>query len=111
MSKTIVYRKATRERLIELLERIGYKVTKQSTDGTFMLVRLPDKTLTGYWIFSDRVEHRLNDFRGGASFYFKDVRFELMDGQTVCISGTQNKSLFLQFHNFKPNPNNLEGKA
>lgn len=103
MNRTIRYRKATRERLIELLEKIGYKVTRQSTDGTWMLVRLPDGTSTDYWIFSDRIEHRLDDNRGGAYFSFKECVFLLDGDETVCVMSKLSKSssIFVQFHNFK----------
>jgi len=107
MSKTIRYRKATRERLIELLERIGYKVTNQSTDGTWKLIRLPDGTSTDYWIFSDRIEHRLRDNRGGSYFNFKDCYFSLDDDTTVAVivSGLKGSPVFVQFHNFEAHRN------
>lgn len=103
MSKTIRYRKATRERLIELLERIGYKVTSQSSDGTWKLVRLPDGISTDYWIFSDRIEHQLPDNRGGSWFSFKDCYFTVDDKETVAVivKGLEHSSTFVQFHNFK----------
>ena len=49
MSKERHYRKVTRERIIEQFELIGYKVTRQSTDGTYMLLRYPDGESTEYW--------------------------------------------------------------
>lgn len=113
MGKTIVYRKATRDRLIELLERIGYKVTNQSTDGTWKLIRTPESTPTDYWVFSDRLEHKLDDSRGGMYFYYSDCVFELMDSETVCVRGKNAKSLFVMFHNFKSHqtkPNEAEVK-
>lgn len=103
MSKTIRYSKATKARLIELLERLGYKVTSQSTDGTWTLVRLPDGTPTDYWIFNDHIEHKMNDHRGGAYFYFDDCTF-LFEGEdtvSVIAKNTATNSIFLSFHNFE----------
>lgn len=100
--RVIRYRKATRDRLEELLVKIGYSVTKQSTDGTWRLIRLPDRgASTEYWIFSDRIEHRMKDYRGGSTFYFDDCFFELdIESPTVSIVAKDNKGCFLSFHNF-----------
>lgn len=103
MSKTVRYTKTTRARLIELLERIGWSVRRASTDGTFRRIHDVNNKFTGYWIIGDyecRIEHRIEDFQGGLSFYLKDCIFELMDGETVCIVGKNDKSLFISFHNF-----------
>jgi len=101
MSKIIRYRKTTRERLIELFERIGYKVTKQSTDGSWRLLRLPDGTSTDYWIFPDHIEHRFKDYRGGSAFYFDGCFFEITDNHTVAIVAKSDEDIYLTFHNFK----------
>ena len=104
----IVYRKATRGRFIELLGRIGYRVSKQSSDGTYMLIRLPESDeSTGYWLFKDSLEHKLADFRGGAAFFFKDCNLEDDKRGTITIIGKTNKSIFCSFHNFKSNEENL----
>jgi hypothetical protein len=103
MSKTIRYRKATRERLVELFERIGYKVTDQSSDGTWKLLRLPDGTATNYWIFTDAIRHELPDNRGGSCLSFSDCYFAIDDNETVAIivKGSKHNSTYAQFHNFK----------
>lgn len=103
MERAIRYRKTNRKRLIELFERIGYKVTKQSTDGTYMLLRLKDNVSSQYWLFEDRIEHRLPDFVGGAYFFYKDCIFEIQ-GNTVNVFAKDNPSVFLQFtnHDYKP---------
>lgn len=101
MSKERHYRKVTRERLIEQLELIGYIVTNQSSDGAYKLLRYPDKKTTDYWLFNDRLEHRLDDNRGGAYFHYKDCKL-ICDDETICIMAkTDGKSVFAQFHNFK----------
>ena len=106
--KTIVYRKVTRERFIELLGRIGYRVSRQSSDGSYMLIRLPESDeSTGYWLFRDSLEHKLDNFRGGAAFFFKDCNLEDDRQGTITIIGKTNKSIFCSFHNFKVNKENL----
>lgn len=102
MIRRILYRKATPERLKELLGRIDFKVTNQSTDGSWRLIRLPNGKSTGYWVLNDRVEHRLDDFRGGASFYFRDCVFEDdQEGTISILAKGKNPGIFLSFHNFK----------
>jgi len=96
------YNKTTRDRLIQLLESIGYKVTNQSSDGSYKLVRLPDSNdSTEYWIFEDRIEHRLKNYRGGSTFYFNDCFFELdKESPTVSVVAKNNKGCFISLHNF-----------
>lgn len=96
------YSKTTRERLIALVESIGWSVRNASTDGSWKRFHLPNGTFSGYWLYGDsdvRIEHRIDDFRGGVTFYLKDCFFE-SDGSTVSIVGKENKSLFISFHNF-----------
>lgn len=102
--KRIRYTKATVERLTELLERIGWQVQKASTDGSYKRIHLPNGKFSGYWIKGIgevRIEHDLDDFRGGITFYLKDCFFEMLGQDTVCIVGKVNKSLFISFNNFK----------
>ena len=101
MSKPITYRKVTRERFIELLERIDYKVTKQSSDGTHMLIRLPNGKPTDYWLFLGSLEHRLDDFRGGSYFKYEQCKL-LFKHDTVALidKNSKSESIFVQFHNF-----------
>jgi hypothetical protein len=109
MSKEITYRKASRERLKELLERIGYKVTNQSTSGSHKLIRLPDGTSTGYWLMNDRVEHKLDNFRGGSDFHYKECVFKF-SGDTVNVVAKNSPSIYLSFHNFKSHESPQEVK-
>ena len=106
MAKTRRIRKVTREKLIKLFEEIGYKVTRQSTDGHWMLLRLPDGTSTQYWLFSDCIEHKMDDFRGGAYFSYSDCD-AIIDlepkAHTVSLiaKGSKNSGVFVSFHNFR----------
>jgi len=111
-SKGETQEEITKERLVEALKCLGYKVTNQSTDGTWTLIRLPDGISTQYWIFDDRIEHRLDDHRGGSWFGFKDCFLLKDDDETVAIvlKNSPNHSTFIQFHNFKSHRNPHPGR-
>lgn len=96
----------TRDSLIAALEHIGYKVTNQSTGGLWRLLRLPDGTSTDYWIFGERIEHKLDDHRGGSYFNYADCLLEA-DDETVAVicKAAPNSTVFVQFHNFASHKN------
>jgi len=102
MSKReITYRKVTRERFIELLGRIGYRVTRQSSDGFYQLIRPAGvDTSIGYWLLPDHLEHRLDDFRGGSYFYYKECLLKDNQMGTISLVAKNNPSVFVSFHNF-----------
>ena len=110
--KTIRYKKATVKRLVELLKRIDFKVTRHSPDGSHLLIRLPNGESTKYWIIYEQVEHKLEDHRGGCVFMLRDCDILLDDGETVNLvpKDRKNPGIWLSFHNFDGHSKEKVGK-
>lgn len=104
MSKRRRFTVINRPKLIKLLEEFGYKITSQSSDGTYMLIRTPDDESTGYWLFSDRLEHRA-EFPNHVSicsyFSYEDCFVIIEENSlSVIVKGIKNSGVFAMFFNF-----------
>lgn len=94
----------TRDKLIKAIEGLGYKVTNQSSDGTYKLVRTPSGESTGYWLFGDRIEHRYDPGDGVSivSYFNYSDCFALIEENSlsVIVKNIEHHGVFITLFNF-----------
>lgn len=94
----------TKPKLISLFEDLGYKTTRQSSDGTYTLLWTPDGTKTDYWLFDDRIEYKADYDNGYSSVsYFKySDCFALLEDNSlsIIVKGIKHHGVFALFWNF-----------
>lgn len=93
-----------RQKLVRLLKSIDYSIFDHGCEHWFIYT---DKNeCTNYFLRGEsdvRLEQRLEDNKGGVTFYLKDCVIEYVGDKkdTVVVRPKRNKSVFIMFNNFK----------
>lgn len=92
-----------REKLIRLLKSIGFSIRHHGANHWYIYTS--KNKFTGYLLYGEtdtRIEHTLEDYAGGMSFYLKHCVVKMLDEykETVTVYPKGNKNVFILFSNF-----------
>ena len=91
----------TKEQIEEYLNKIGWKLRHFGCEHYYFI---SPRGRNSRWLFYyDRIEQESVDFdkTPAVCFYLKDCAMVMIDDDCVCIGGKDNKSIFVQFRNYK----------